>query len=146
MCRKGHWGPCACSGIYVGCYQCALPFTSQVAKRESRALPSALPSIHISSNLPLTPDTYPIPYPLLPTPLTPAHTHTHTHTHTHVPSFCGQVFTVDYLFRFWCAGEEGKYAGVWGRVKFTFSFFSLVDLVSIVRTHGDRLTHGRFTM
>ena len=67
----------------VGCYQCALPFTSRVTERESRAPPSALPLTlyPISSNLSLTFDTYPIPYPL---PHVPPLSHIHTHTHTHM--------------------------------------------------------------
>ena len=102
-------------------------------------LPSAsLAPFHLPNPLPLSLQTFPLPLTLTPYP-TPYPTYprslTFTHTHTCAPSFCDQVFTVDYLLRFWCAGEEGKYAGVWGRVKFTFSFFSLVDLVSIVRTY-----------
>jgi len=50
------------------------------------------------------------------------------------------IFSVDYLLRFYTADliDGGKkYGGWWGRVKFVFSFFSLVDLASIVPFYVD---------
>lgn len=48
------------------------------------------------------------------------------------------VFTIDYLLRFYTADLiDVKYSGVMGRVRFTFSFFSLVDLASIVPFYVD---------
>lgn len=47
---------------------------------------------------------------------------------------------MDYILRFFTADliDGGKqYGGLWGRVKFIFSFFSLVDLASIVPFYVD---------
>ncbi len=50
------------------------------------------------------------------------------------------IFSVDYILRFYTADlidGGGKYGGWWGRAKFLFSFFSLVDLASIVPFYVD---------
>ncbi len=53
------------------------------------------------------------------------------------------VFTVDYGLRFWCVGAgEPRHAGAWGRVRYVFTFFSLVDLVSILPFYVDFLVPG----
>ena len=48
-----------------------------------------------------------------------------------------QIFTIEYVARFYCIGEEERYAGCQGRYNFFFSFFSLVDLISIVPYYID---------
>jgi hypothetical protein len=48
------------------------------------------------------------------------------------------VFTLDYIFRFYVAGEkEKKFRGFSGRIRFICTFFSIVDLVSIVPFYID---------
>jgi hypothetical protein len=48
------------------------------------------------------------------------------------------VFTLDYIFRFYTADLiDVKYKGFKGRVRFIFSFFSLVDLASTVPFYVD---------
>lgn len=48
------------------------------------------------------------------------------------------VFTLDYIFRFYTADLiDAKYKGFKGRVRFVFSFFSLVDLASTVPFYVD---------
>jgi hypothetical protein len=42
------------------------------------------------------------------------------------------IFTIEYLAHLYAAPENPKYAGRWGRLKYVFSFFSLVDLASIL--------------
>lgn len=55
-----------------------------------------------------------------------------------VEIFIVGVFTIDYLLRFYTADLiDEKYSGVLGRVRFTFSFFSLVDLASTVPFYID---------
>jgi Ion transport protein len=52
------------------------------------------------------------------------------------------VFTVDYAFRLWTADfltSTSNYAGWWGRCKWSCSFYSMVDLVSIVPFYIDAL-------
>jgi hypothetical protein len=52
------------------------------------------------------------------------------------------VFTVDYALRFYVAGEEKQFVGFSGRVRFVCTFFSLVDLVSIVPFYIDFAVPG----
>ena len=48
------------------------------------------------------------------------------------------VFTLDYIFRFYTADMiDAKYSGFKGRVRFVFSFFSMVDLASTVPFYVD---------
>jgi Ion transport protein len=52
------------------------------------------------------------------------------------------IFTVDYAFRLWTADfltSTTNYAGWWGRCKWLCSFYSMVDLVSIVPFYIDAL-------
>ena len=42
------------------------------------------------------------------------------------------IFTFEYLLRVWVAGENPRYAGLTGRVRYVFGFFSIIDLVAIV--------------
>ncbi len=43
------------------------------------------------------------------------------------------IFTIEYLLRIWsCTVDEEYKHPVWGRVKFAFSFFALVDLIAIL--------------
>jgi voltage-gated potassium channel len=44
----------------------------------------------------------------------------------------GVIFTVEYLVRVWSAGENPKYAGVRGRVRYVFSIYAIIDLVAIL--------------
>ena len=53
------------------------------------------------------------------------------------------VFTIDYICRFYVAGEEDlQYRGFVGRLRFMCTFFSLVDLVSIVPFYVDFAVPG----
>lgn len=57
-----------------------------------------------------------------------------------VELLCVAVFTVDYLVRLYTADLiSDKYAGFGGRVRYLYSFFSLVDLASIVPFYVDAL-------
>ena len=48
------------------------------------------------------------------------------------------VFTVDYLFRVYCADlESDKFGGFWGRVRYIPTFYSIVDLASTVPFYFD---------
>lgn len=42
------------------------------------------------------------------------------------------IFSFEYLLRVWVAGENPRYAGLTGRVRYVFGFFSLIDLIAIV--------------
>lgn len=42
------------------------------------------------------------------------------------------VFTIEYIIRFWVMGENPNYAGFKGRIRYIFSPFSIIDLISIV--------------
>lgn len=42
------------------------------------------------------------------------------------------VFSLEYLLRFYAAGQNPKHAGVVGRLRFIVTFYSIVDLVSIL--------------
>ncbi|MDM7481535.1 MAG: ion transporter [Halomonas sp.] len=42
------------------------------------------------------------------------------------------MFMVEYLLRFYAVGEDPRYRGVTGRVRYVFSFWALVDLLAIV--------------
>lgn len=47
--------------------------------------------------------------------------------------FSISIFSVEYLLRLWAIVEEPKYRHpVWGRVRYFFSFFALIDLLAIV--------------
>lgn len=41
------------------------------------------------------------------------------------------IFTVEYALRFISIGDEREYAGLFGRIKFLFSFYSIVDIAAI---------------
>ena len=56
--------------------------------------------------------------------------------------FTVAVFTVDYIVRFWAIAEEKEYQGTYGRLPYIYSFFSLVDLVSILPFYIDLLYVG----
>ena len=41
------------------------------------------------------------------------------------------VFTVEVSLRIWCADEiSPRYRGVWGRVKYCFTFYGIIDILS----------------
>lgn len=42
------------------------------------------------------------------------------------------IFTVEYLTRLWVCGQNPKYAGVLGKIKYAFSPFLLIDLLAIL--------------
>ncbi|WP_394423682.1 potassium channel family protein [Vreelandella stevensii] len=42
------------------------------------------------------------------------------------------IFMVEYLVRLYAVGEDPRYRGVTGRVRYVFSFWALVDLLAIV--------------
>jgi len=42
------------------------------------------------------------------------------------------VFTAEYAARWWTCKEDPKYAGVGGRIKWMFTFLSIVDLLTVV--------------
>jgi len=42
------------------------------------------------------------------------------------------IFSVEYCLRFFAAGQNARYAGVCGRFRFVISFYSMVDLTSII--------------
>ena len=55
-----------------------------------------------------------------------------------VELLCVSVFTIDYLLRLYtCDLLDAKYSGFSGRTRYMFSFFALVDLVSIVPFYVD---------
>lgn len=57
-----------------------------------------------------------------------------------VELLCVAVFTVDYVLRMYTADlVDAKYSGFGGRVRYLYSFFSLVDLASIVPFYIDAL-------
>ena len=57
--------------------------------------------------------------------------------------FTVAVFSADYVARFYVAPEaDAAYSGVWGRVLFVFSFYSLVDLLSTLPFYVDFFTEG----
>ena len=41
------------------------------------------------------------------------------------------IFTVEYALRFISMGDEREYAGFVGRIKYIFSFYSIVDIAAI---------------
>eukprot|EP00945_MAST-04E_sp_MAST-4E-sp1_P004574 g4574.t1 len=53
--------------------------------------------------------------------------------------FTVAVFTFDYFFRFWAMQEEEQFQGMKGHFNYIVSFFSIVDLVSIVPFYIDWL-------
>jgi len=43
------------------------------------------------------------------------------------------IFSVEYMFRFFLADmEDSKYSGIWGRIMWVPTFFSMIDLISTV--------------
>ena len=46
--------------------------------------------------------------------------------------FFGGLFTIEYLLRIWVAGEDEKYRGFTGRLRFIVSPLALVDLLAIL--------------
>jgi voltage-gated potassium channel len=46
--------------------------------------------------------------------------------------FAVMVFTLEYLLRFWCAGENPKYRGILGRLRYMVSPLALIDLIAIL--------------
>lgn len=42
------------------------------------------------------------------------------------------VFSLEYLARIWVLGEEPKYRGLTGRLKYIFSIWSIIDLLAII--------------
>ena len=47
------------------------------------------------------------------------------------------IFTVEYLLRLFSMGDEREYAGLFGRLKYVFTFYSLVDLAAIAPWYID---------
>eukprot|EP01043_Picozoa_sp_COSAG02_P059437 COSAG02_NODE_7578_length_2950_cov_43.277447_1_plen_864_part_10 len=54
-----------------------------------------------------------------------------------VEGFSAVAFTVEYVLRFFCIGEEREYAGFVGRIKFFFSFYAIIDLAAIAPFYID---------
>jgi voltage-gated potassium channel len=55
------------------------------------------------------------------------------------------IFGIEYVLRFIVAGEDPRYRGVLGRVRYVFSFYALADLAAflpeaILLLHGDHMT------
>ncbi|MAK59857.1 MAG: cation transporter [Ponticaulis sp.] len=42
------------------------------------------------------------------------------------------VFAVEYVLRFWAAGENEKYRGVKGHIRYAFSFYAIADLLAFL--------------
>ncbi len=42
------------------------------------------------------------------------------------------LFTIEYLTRLWIAGEDPRYRGLMGRVRYIFSIWALIDLAAIL--------------
>lgn len=42
------------------------------------------------------------------------------------------VFAVEYVMRFWAAGENPKYSGVKGHVRYAYSFYAIADLLAFL--------------
>ncbi|MAP93378.1 MAG: cation transporter [Ponticaulis sp.] len=42
------------------------------------------------------------------------------------------VFAVEYVLRFWAAGENPKYAGFKGHLRYAFSFYAIADLLAFL--------------
>ncbi|WP_233349016.1 ion transporter [Henriciella marina] len=42
------------------------------------------------------------------------------------------IFTLEYLLRLWAAGENPRYRGVRGRIRYVFSWYALADLVAFL--------------
>ena len=56
------------------------------------------------------------------------------------------VFITEYIFRFLAVGIDEKYAGAKGRVKYIFSFWSIVDLLAILPFFLTGLTQNTFVL
>jgi hypothetical protein len=59
---------------------------------------------------------------------------------TYFEAISAIIFTVEYLLRFFCIGDEQEYAGFVGRIKFIFSFYALVDIAAIAPFYIDLLS------
>lgn len=42
------------------------------------------------------------------------------------------IFAIEYVLRLWVAGEDPKYAGPGGRIKYIFSFYAIADLLAFL--------------
>ncbi|RTE87080.1 MULTISPECIES: ion transporter [Gammaproteobacteria] len=42
------------------------------------------------------------------------------------------IFAVEYVARVYAAGEELRYRGFWGRIRYIFSFWALIDLIALL--------------
>lgn len=51
--------------------------------------------------------------------------------------FSAVAFTVEYVLRFFCIGEEREYSGLLGRIKFFFSFYAIIDFAAIAPFYID---------
>jgi hypothetical protein len=52
------------------------------------------------------------------------------------------IFTIEYIIRFWAIGCVPEYQGTKGKMKFVLSFFSLIDLISIIPFYVDLCIAG----
>jgi voltage-gated potassium channel len=49
-----------------------------------------------------------------------------------VDSIFGVLFTVEYLLRVWAAGEDPRFAGIRGRIRYVFTPIALIDLLALL--------------
>lgn len=54
------------------------------------------------------------------------------------------LFSVEYLARLYAAGEDPRYRGWQGRVRYVFTWWALVDLIAILPFFLGFITHNTF--
>lgn len=48
-----------------------------------------------------------------------------------VEMWIGVVFALEYVVRIWTCVEDSRYAGPWGRLRYAFSFWAIIDLLAV---------------
>ena len=56
------------------------------------------------------------------------------------------IFSIEYLARLYLIGFHYDYKGFWGRVRYFFSWHSIVDLLAIIPLYISGITHDSFLL
>ena len=56
------------------------------------------------------------------------------------------IFSIEYLARLYLIGFHYDYNGFWGRVRYFFSWHSIVDLLAIIPLYISGITHDSFLL